>query len=460
MVYIPVRQGLDIPIEGEPKGTVREVQDPSTLALDLKPFPDTAFTLLVKVGDSVRIGTPLVADKQFHSRVFVSPAAGVVQDIVRGDKRKLHHIVIQKQDNEEQVVFEPLHPEHSTAEAINDRLLEAGIFPYIRCRPFSRLANPNRPPRSIFVKAVESAPFMPSAEMQVAGQEAFFATGLKALQKLTTGPVHLVYREGSPCTAFSQSTPETPKVQRHTVSGPHPASNPSLHIQKIDPINSPEDVIWVLSALDVIRIGHLLETGHLYIHRIVSVAGPACEKAHRGFYRVRDGSPLATLFEGGVLPGEKQWISGDPLMGNARNPDDYLGFYHTAACLFPEQETRTMLHFFRLGKDRYTAGRTYLSGHSRDPNKRYLFTTGMHGETRALITNLPYEGVMPLRIPTLPLVRAVMAEDYEQAEQMGLLEVAGEDFALPTFVCPSKVEMVEIIEKGLREYAAQVLPQG
>lgn len=459
MVYIPVYQGLDIPIEGEPEGAVREAREPSTLALDLKPFPDTAFSLLVKIGDHVRIGTPLVADKQCPSRVFVSPAGGVVQDIVRGDKRKLHHIIIQK-EHEEQVVFDPLDPKHTASEALTTRLLEAGLFPYIHCRPFARLAHPNRPPRSIFVKAVESAPFVPSAEMQIAGQETFFATGLQALQKLTTGPVHLVYREGSTCKAFSESSPETSRVQRHTVSGPHPASNPSLHIQKIDPINSPEDVVWVVSALDVVRIGHLLQTGRFYTHRIVGSAGPACAETHRGFYRVRDGMPLSTLFEGAVLLGEKQWISGDPLMGDARSPDDYLGFYHTAACLFPEQETRPMLHFFRLGKNRYTASRTYLSGHSRNPNKRYPFTTGVHGEPRALITNLPYEKVMPLRIPTLPLVRAVMAEDYEQAEQMGLLEVAGEDFALPTFVCPSKVEMVEIIEKGLRDYAAQVLPQG
>lgn len=459
MVHIIVRQGLDIPILGAPDGAIRDMHEPALLALDLSPFVDTAFTLYVKVGDRVRIGTPLAADKQCPSRLFVSPAAGVVTDIVRGEKRKLHQIVIAKEDNEEQLVFQPLSPQ-SNPDELRARLLEGGLFTRIHARPFSRLAHPNRLPRSIFVKAVESAPFTPSSEMQIFGLESFFETGLMALERLTEGKVHLVYREGSPCRVFSEGSSQQHHVIRHTVSGPHPASNASLHIQHIDPIRSYEDVVWVISALDVARIGHLLQTGHLLTHRIVGVGGPSCADTQRGFYRVRDGAPLAALFADGVLPGEKQWISGDPLMGSASSSDGYLGYFHTTASLFPQQETRDLLHFFRLGKNRYTASRTYLSGHSRDSTKLYPFTTAVHGEPRALFTNTPYDRVMPLKIPTLPLVRAVMAEDYEQAEQMGLLEVASEDFALPTFVCPSKRELVKIIDEGLRAYANQVLPQG
>jgi len=68
-----------------------------------------------------------------------------------------------------------------------------------------------------------------------------------------------------------------------------------------------------------------------------------------------------------------------------------------------------------------------------------------------------YEKVMPLPIPTMHLTKAVMAEDYDLAEQYGLLEVDSEDFALATFVCPSKMEMTEIIKNGLQTYAKQVL---
>ena len=64
---------------------------------------------------------------------------------------------------------------------------------------------------------------------------------------------------------------------------------------------------------------------------------------------------------------------------------------------------------------------------------------------------------MPLDVPTMQLVKAIMAEDYDLAAEFGLLEVDSEDFALPAFVCPSKIEMIDIVKKGLRRYAADTL---
>ena len=63
---------------------------------------------------------------------------------------------------------------------------------------------------------------------------------------------------------------------------------------------------------------------------------------------------------------------------------------------------------------------------------------------------------MPMRIPAIALVKAIASEDFELAEQLGLLEVAPEDFALPTFIDPSKNEMVDIVRTGMRRYAAEV----
>ena len=79
-----------------------------------------------------------------------------------------------------------------------------------------------------------------------------------------------------------------------------------------------------------------------------------------------------------------------------------------------------------------------------------------HGERRAFVIGSPYEKVVPLSINPMLLVKSVLAEDYEEAERLGLLEVAPEDFALPTFVCPSKIEMMEIVRKGLKRHAAEV----
>ena len=55
---------------------------------------------------------------------------------------------------------------------------------------------------------------------------------------------------------------------------------------------------------------------------------------------------------------------------------------------------------------------------------------------------------MPMQIPSMLLVKALMAKNYDLADELGLLEVDSEDFALPTFVCPSKIEMTSTIRHG------------
>ena len=146
-------------------------------------------------------------------------------------------------------------------------------------------------------------------------------------------------------------------------------------------------------------------------------------------------------------------------MGQKVEPSDFLGFKHTVFCAIPESVDRQMLHFFRLGADKYTHSKAYLSGHfdQRNSDRTYPFTTNQHGEERAMVDGSIYDSVMPLPVPTSTLLKAVMAEDFDLAEELGFLEVDSEDFALPTFICPSKIEMVDIIKKGLKFHASEVL---
>lgn len=453
MVDIKVKKGLKIPIEGGPTGAIQNLIHPHCVALNLQPFNDLAFRLLVKPGDVVKIGTPLVEDKQCPGRFFVSPAAGLVKDILRGEKRRPHNIVIELSRREEHETFPELHLETVSRPDLISYLLRGGLFSYIRSRPFNLLANPEKSPRSIFVKALESAPFSVCAKMQLEGHEQAFAVGLKALKKLTDGPVHLVHRKNSTCRSFT----EAEGVVKHTAEGPHPVSNASLHIHLIDPIQKPEDVVWTVSALDVVRVGHLIQHRRIHNERVISIAGSSILPDKRGYYRVRDGTPVSHLIADRLSTGFHRLISGDVLMGDKVEPDAYLGFYHTAFCAIPESYDREFLHFFRLGLGKYTASGAYVTGHLDNTDRKYRFNTSLHGEHRAFVTNVPYDRVMPMRIPTLSLVKAVMAEDFEQAVELGLLEVDSEDFALATFVCPSKIEMTEIMRKGLRDYAAEVL---
>lgn len=456
MVYIKISKGLDIPIKGEPTGAVMqlvpsghaEAAHPTHLSLSLRPFSDIKFRLLVKPGDTVKIGQPLAEDKESPGRMFVSPAGGTIAEIRRGLKRVLQDIVIETAPKEELLH----HPRITlTREAILERMLSGGLFANIRSRPFDRLADPTKIPRAIFVRAIESALFIPPAEMQVDGHETAFKKGLETLGKLTDGKVHLVYREGTPCKAFTEAA----GVEKHSAEGPHPIGNASLHIEQIDPVKGLDDVLWTLSALDVVTLGYLVGEGRYHYERVVSIAGPGILPDKTGYFRLRQGFPVKPLIAGRVEKGEMRLISGDPLMGKKVEADDFLGYYHTAFTVVPENVEREFLHFMGLGLNKYSFSRAYMSGHIHS-DKKYDFTTSQHGEHRPFIDSSLYDKVQPLNIPTMLLVKAVMAEDFELADRLGLLDVASEDFALPTFVCPSKMEMTHIMEKGIKQYAQEV----
>lgn len=461
MAHIKITKGLDIPIKGKPQGEVKQLipsggtnlVQPEQVALDLSPFESTKFKLLVKPGEVVKIGQPLAEDKFTPGRMFCSPGCGTVKEIRRGLKRRLLAIVIDLSKNEEYYEHKPLKVAQASRQDIIEALKTGGIFTHIRSRPFNLLADSQKMPRSIFVKAVESAPFTPPAELQVAGHEEEFQAGLDALKKLTDGNVNLFYRVNSSIKAFNEAR----NVVRHTVEGPHPIGTYSLFINSIDPIKSPDDVVWTLNAHEVVMIGSLLLKGRYFIDRVISIAGPAVLPDRVGFFRGRAGMPISSLVSGRIEHGQLRFVSGDPLTGRKVGIEDFLGFNDYAFCVIPENTEREFMHFFRLGTDKYSFSKAYASGHLDNRSREYDFTTSQHGEHRAFIDSSLYDDVMPLPFPTMLLVKAVMAEDFDLAEQLGLLNVDSEDFALPTFVCPSKMEMTEIIKNGLKHYAQDVL---
>ncbi len=448
---ITVKKGLDIPMEGGPIGAIQDLPKPRQLALNLDPFDKTRFKVHVKVGERVKIGTPLVESKSTPGQMFVSPAGGVIAEIRRGLKRRLIDIVIDVAQEEEQEEFEGLKGSASPEEILN-LFMRSGVFPHIRMRPFDLVAYPQLVPRAIFVRAIETLPFVPSAEMQVKGHEEYFQAGLDALSKLTPGDVHLVYKEGSSCRAFT----EAQGVQKHTALGPHPAGTSSVHIHSIAPIKNPEDFVWTLSAVDVVTAGKMVMEGRYFTDRIISIGGSGIIKERNGFFRGRVGFPIELLIADRIKNQPLRLISGDPLTGTKVETSGFVGFYHSSFTAIPENTKREAFHFFRPGFKKFTATRAYATGHMKPPKEGYAFTTNQHGEERAFIDGAVYERVMPMRIPTMHLVKAIISEDFEVAEALGLLEVTGDDFALPAFICPSKIEMVQIVKEGLHKYSKEM----
>jgi len=454
-VHIQVKKGLDIPIEGEPSGKPQEIKATGEgeshlekIALDLRPYEDLRFKLLKKPGELVKIGEPILEDKHCQGRAFVSPGHGVIEEIQRGEKRQILNVSIKLEKEEEYFSYPPLDVQSAEKEKLLNRLLEGGAFARLRRRPFNILARPDKLPSATFVKAIESAPFTPPAEMQVEGQEELFQIGLDTLAKITEGLVHLVHRKGSSCQAFTKAK----NVQIHTADGPHPVGTHSLHIQKIRPIFSADEVVWTASVLDVLVIGRLISEGKLYINRVIGIGGPPVVEGQTGYFHTREGVPISHLAKGRIPTAPIRLISGDPLMGAKVRMDDYLGIEDTAFSAIAEPTHREALHFFRLGLNKYSFSNAYYT-----PKRKFALTTSLHGEKRAFIDPTLYDDVQALEIPTMQLVKAVMAEDLELSEELGVYEVVPEDFALATFVCPSKINMTEIIKQGLRNFAAEML---
>lgn len=60
-----------------------------------------------------------------------------------------------------------------------------------------------------------------------------------------------------------------------------------------------------------------------------------------------------------------------------------------------------------------------------------------------------YEKVMPMDIMPEYLIKAIISRNIDRMEQLGIYEVAPEDFALCEYVDPSKLELQKIVQEGL-----------
>ena len=73
----------------------------------------------------------------------------------------------------------------------------------------------------------------------------------------------------------------------------------------------------------------------------------------------------------------------------------------------------------------------------------------MKGEHRAFVQTGTFEKVTPMDILPTYLIKAIMAEDYDDMEALGIYEMIEEDIALCEFVDVSKHDLQRILREGL-----------
>ncbi len=444
--HIHIKKGRNLNILGEPLESVQAAPSTSRVALSAQSFPYIKPKLEVAEGDEVKIGQPLFHDKLHPEVKFVSPGAGKIIQINRGERRSLQSIVIELATNEESVshkVLEGADFDEISVEELKSEMLEGGLWPYLRQRPFATIANPNITPRSIFVNGMSTEPLSAKINILLINQKKAFHTGLKALKRLTNGKVYLSVEKGDieKIDAFT----DLDGVDIHEFSGEHPAGNPSVHILNIQRLKKNE-VAWTINAAEVALLGRFFLEGKFPIQRTIALAGPAVLKPQH--YLTRLGASIEAITKDKVTTNERlSYISGSVLNGFLNTDLGYLDFYHSDLTVLAQGKTREFLGWMDPGADKFSFSRSFLSALA--PDKPLSVSTNIHGSLRAIVATDLYDKYLPLDIYALPLIKAILAEDIELAEKLGLLECVPEDFALASLMCPSKIDICGIIQSGL-----------
>lgn len=438
---IKLKKGLDINLKGKPAGVVEESAPCEYYALVPDDFHGVVPKVVVKPGEHVDAGTPLMYDKNRPEIKFVAPVSGEVVAVNRGERRKVLDITIKADAEQTFVEFGKKSADELSGEQMKELLLQAGMFPFIKQRPYDVIANPDVTPRDIFVTAWDTAPLAPDFGFVLKGEEAHFQTGLDALRKLTSGKVYVGMPAKAPIAVSN--------VESVLFDGPHPTGNVGVQIQHIAPVNKGE-VVWTMNAFDVLFIGRLLNKGVVDFSRLVAVTGS--EVANPVYVRTCVGARIDSLLAGRLTPADyhRRIISGNVLTGTHISEMDYLRAPHSQLTVIPEgDDCHELFGWAMPGLKKFSVSHTYFSW--LFPKKSYTLDARLNGGERAIIMSGEYDRVLPMDILPEFLIKAVLAFDVEKMENLGIYEVAPEDFALCEFVDTSKLEIQKIIRTGLDE---------
>lgn len=435
------KKGLDIKLAGKANAEKIKVGRTSYYAVKPTDFHGLTPKLAVKVEHSVKAGTPLFFDKYNPEIKFVSPVSGTVVAINRGDRRKLLEVVV-KADSEN--VYEEFSPisEKSSIEEIKACLLQSGIWPSIKQRPYDVIADAKDTPKCIYISCFDSAPLAPNYEFTLKGEEEYFQAAVNVLNKLTTGNVFLGLDASEKGDSIFKGIKN---VEVNYFSGKHPIGNVGVQLHHVNPVNKGEKV-WTMRPQDVVILGRLILGAKYDARKIVALTGS--ELKETAYCELISGAQITDVlkprFKNEV---NQRVISGNVLTGTAISEDSYLGYYDAQITVIPEGDNSEFFGWMMPGFNKFSASKTFFS--SLLPKKEYKLDANYHGEPRAFVVSEQYEKVLPMDILPVFLLKAILVDDIDKMEQLGLYEVAAEDMAICEYVCTSKTQVQDIMWRGI-----------
>jgi Na+-transporting NADH:ubiquinone oxidoreductase subunit A len=398
---ISIKRGLTVRLAGAPEQVVYDANPVTKVGLMGSDLTGIRAEMLVAEGEDCVRGAPLFRDRKRPEIVFTAPVSGRVEEVRLGAKRRLEVLVISRAGDDSKRFDVPAHPDRASARRL---ILESGLWPSLRSRPFGRVPDPDTAPDAIFVTAIDTNSHAADPRIVLAPRRDAFDKGTQLLKLLTDGPVFVCQSPGEALVV------EDERVRLVEVAGPHPAGLAGTHIHRLLPVNQDRHV-WQIHYSDVATIGRLFQTGELHTERVIAVSGPGI-KAPR-LARVPMGADLHELTAGALVDTETQILTGAAVGGRESR---FLGRYHWQATILRRRNHRSRPAWLKL-----------LAANGPSP----------------FIPTEALENALAIEVPVVPLLRALSIGDAENAARLGCLDLIEEDMALATYATGGALDFGE-----------------
>ena len=424
MRKIKVKRGLEIPLHGSVEN-IENIDQISPKFLSV--LPEDYFGLkpkiLIKEGEKVLQGQPILEDKTNEGFYLRSPVSGEINSINRGEKRALVSIIIKRQTED--------NLEFKRSKNLNEELNNSGLWDSFRERPFNRVPSLNSKPDFIFVNACKTDKLDLDPNLIIELESENFLKGLQNLIELADERVYL-------CSNKAVDTKEL-SLEQVIFEGNYPSGNSSLHIQNIQPIRKSKRT-WTINWQDVIRIGKANVSGRFCFDKYVSIAGPACNEPK--VIKTLHGANLDELTAGNIL-GTARKVSGSLMHGRSGDSySDFLTRYANQISIVSDEREATFFNWLKLGEKDHSNSNVFLSSILEPEN--FKFDTNINGGYRAIVPIGAFDEVNPFEIDPTIFLKSLAIGDLVALRELGLFDLAEEDMGIFSYVCPSKYDYVAL----------------
>ena len=418
-----MKGGLDVPLHGSVKNNNLDTIYTKFSAVLADDYFGLKPKILVREGDHVLKGAPLLEDKTNPGFTVNSPVNGVIQEINRGEKRALVSIVINK-TNDDSVAFDQSNNKL-------ENLRNASLWDSFRERPFNRVPNINTRPDFLFINACKADGLEASPNQILEVEAENFLAGIKFLVDALGCEINLC--------SYSNIYIGELDVNQYVVEGKYPAGNSSIHIQNIKPLTK-NTKTWTINWQDVVRIGNSVKSGNFCFDKYVSICGPACDEPK--VVKTNLGANMEEL-TAGTLSTNLRRVSGSLLYGRSGDSySDYLTRYSNQISLVSDERKATFFNWLQPGLENHSNSNVFLSSFLKP--EKFNFDTNINGGYRAIVPIGVFDEVNPYEIDSTLFLKSLAIGDLVALRELGIFDLSEEDMSIFSYVCPSKYDYVAL----------------